>query len=98
MKKVLLERILFMTINYARPAEFRSVKGLINRLDANRDNERDLLISIDELDLPSWQRKIVWTPVQMGLLIYSILRGFPIGMMVLCHNSDDIRVPLDGRQ
>jgi hypothetical protein len=34
----------------------------------------------------------------MGLLIYSILRGYPIGQVILWRKRNGIRVPIDGRQ
>ena len=81
-----------------RPLEFRSLKQLLRRLHANRDKERGELISIDEADLPLWQRQLVWSDVEMGLLCLSILRGYPIGQMVLWKKGDGVRVPIDGRQ
>ncbi len=81
-----------------RSVEFRSLKQLLRRLHANRDTERDKLISIEDGDLPKWQRQLVWTNVEMGFLCLSILRGYPIGQMVLWKKSDGVRVPIDGRQ
>jgi hypothetical protein len=34
----------------------------------------------------------------MGLLVYSVLRGYPIGQMILWKKPNGIRVPIDGRQ
>lgn len=87
-----------MTINSARAVEFRSIKQLVNRMNANRDNERTVLISAEDFDVPSWQRQIVWTPEDMGLLAYSIVQNYPIGMVVLWRKDDGVRVPIDGRQ
>jgi len=87
-----------MMINSPRPVEFRAIKQLINRLNANRETERNILISAEDFDVPAWQRQIVWTPEDMGLLAYSIIRNYPIGMMVLWKKLDGIRVPIDGRQ
>jgi len=56
------------------------------------------MISIDEADLPLWQRQLVWSDVEMGLLCLSILRGYPIGQMILWKKGDEVRVPIDGRQ
>jgi Protein of unknown function DUF262/HNH endonuclease len=81
-----------------RPVEFRSVKQLVRRLHANREREAAQLISSDDADVPGWQRQIVWTDVDMGLLIYSILRGYPIGQLILWKKPNGIRVPIDGRQ
>jgi hypothetical protein len=78
--------------------EFRSVKQLINRFSADRRAERHILISTDDRDVPRWQRQIVWSPVEMGLLGYSIINNYPIGMIVLWKKKDGIRVPIDGRQ
>lgn len=87
-----------MPINSPRPVEFRSIKQLINRFNANRETERSSVISVDDYDVPSWQRQIVWSPEDMGLLAYSIIQNYPIGMMVLWRKSSGIRVPIDGRQ
>ncbi len=81
-----------------RTVEFHSLKQLFNRFNANRDTERTELISINDFDLPSWQRQLVWTTDDMGLLAYSILMNYPIGMIVLWTKPDGIRVPIDGRQ
>lgn len=81
-----------------RPVEFRSTKQLVRRLHANRETEAAQLISIDDVDVPAWQRQLVWTDEDMGLLIYSILRGYPIGQMILWKKANGIRVPIDGRQ
>jgi hypothetical protein len=79
-------------------AGFRNIKMLIRRLNANRQTDRRSLISIDPFDMPPWQRQIVWTPEEMGLLAYSIIQNYPIGLMVLWKKEDGIRVPIDGRQ
>ena len=81
-----------------RPVEFRSLKHLLRRMHADRDAIPRELISVDEADLPHWQRQLVWTPDEMGLLCYSILRGYPIGQIILWRKNDGIRVPIDGRQ
>lgn len=87
-----------MTINSARPVEFRSVKQLGNRMNANRDTELHKLISTEDYDVPSWQRQIVWNAEDMGLLAYSIIQNYPIGMVVLWKKPNGVRVPIDGRQ
>ena len=87
-----------MSLTAPHPPEFRTVKQLLNRMNANRETERDTLISVDDLDVPTWQREIVWTEEDMGLLVYSILNNYPIGMMILWRRADGIRVPIDGRQ
>lgn len=87
-----------MPVNTPRPVEFRSIKQLINRLNANRETERNRLISVDDFDVPSWQRQIVWSPEDMGLLAYSLINNYPVGMIILWRKSDGMRVPIDGRQ
>ncbi|MBN1572377.1 MAG: DUF262 domain-containing protein [Deltaproteobacteria bacterium] len=87
-----------MLVNSPRPVEFRTIKKLITRLNASRESERNILISVYDMDVPSWQRQIVWTEEDKGLLAYSILRNYPIGMMVLWKKKSGIRVPIDGRQ
>ena len=81
-----------------RRVEFRSLKHLLRRMHADRDASSSELISVDEADLPHWQRQLVWTPDEMGLLCYSILRGYPTGQIILWRRTDGIRVPIDGRQ
>jgi hypothetical protein len=77
---------------------FRSIKQLVNRINANRETEIKKLISVDEEDVPAWQRQIVWNHDEMGLLAYSILKGYPIGVIILWQKENGIRVPIDGRQ
>lgn len=53
-----------------------------------------------KLRIPNIQRGLVWDPIQVELLWDSILRGFPIGSMLVLHHegsssSDEI---LDGQQ
>ena len=79
-------------------ADFRSVKQLNRRLNLNRTEERDSLISVDELDLPQWQRQLVWSKDEMGLLAFSIIKRYPIGMIQLWKKPNGLRVPIDGRQ
>jgi len=79
-------------------ADFRTVKKLNGRLDLNRDTDRDILVSICDLEVPKWQRQVVWTSDEMGLLAYSIIINYPIGMLILWKKSDGVRVPIDGRQ
>src|SRR5882724_12415039 len=87
-----------MSLNSPWPVEFRSIKQLLNRFNANRDTERKSVISTADFDMPTWQRQIVWSPEDMGLLIYSIIQKYPIGMIILWRKSDGLRVPIDGRQ
>jgi Protein of unknown function DUF262 len=87
-----------MPVNPPRPVEFHSVKQLINRFNASRETDRSRVISVDDFDVPSWQRQVVWSPEDMGLLAYSIVNYYPIGMIILWRKADGIRVPIDGRQ
>lgn len=53
-----------------------------------------------KLRIPNIQRGLVWKPIQVELLWDSILRGFPIGSMLVLHHEDSF-VPdeiLDGQQ
>ncbi|GAA4735964.1 GmrSD restriction endonuclease domain-containing protein [Flavisolibacter ginsenosidimutans] len=77
---------------------FRSIKNLMNKINANRDLEKATVVSVDDDDVPAWQRQIVWNEVEMGLLAYSILMGYPIGVIILWQKPDGVRVPIDGRQ
>ena len=79
-------------------AEFQSIKKLISRLNVNRDTDKEILISIDNFDVPKWQRDLVWNDDDCGLLAYSIISNYPIGMLILWRKDDGIRVPIDGRQ
>jgi hypothetical protein len=84
-----------MTLNTPHGAEFHTVKKLINRMTTSKSKEK---VSTDDRDVPEWQRQIVWTPVEKGLLAYSIINNYPIGMIVLWKKKNGIRVPIDGRQ
>lgn len=77
---------------------FRNIKSLINRFNLNRETEIKKLVSAEDGDVPAWQRQVVWSKEEMGLLAYSILRGYPIGLMILWQKENGIRVPIDGRQ
>lgn len=81
-----------------RGVGFHSIKHLNNRFNANRETERSEVISIDDIDVPAWQRQIVWNNEEMGLLAFSIINNYPIGMIILWKKPDAIRVPIDGRQ
>jgi hypothetical protein len=81
-----------------RGVGFNSVKQLIRRFSANRETERSEVISIEDLDVPPWQRQIVWNEDEMGLLAHSIINRYPIGMIILWKKPNGIRVPIDGRQ
>ncbi|WP_281214295.1 HNH endonuclease family protein [Shewanella insulae] len=77
---------------------FNSVKNLMNRINANREDDLKKVVSVDDSDVPSWQRQVVWNEEEMGLLIYSIVKGYPIGTIILWQKENGIRVPIDGRQ
>lgn len=81
-----------------RDPGFRSIKNLMHRMEANRKTDLGYVISVEDSDVPAWQRQVVWTEDEMGLLAYSIIRGFPIGMIILWNKPNGIRVPIDGRQ
>ncbi|MEK7466204.1 MAG: DUF262 domain-containing protein [Planctomycetota bacterium] len=75
------------------------MKQLINRLHADPVKQREDLISIDNEDVPNWQRQTVWNEDEMGLLAASIILNYPIGMIILWKKTTDgVRVPIDGRQ
>ena len=48
--------------------------------------------------IPNIQRGLVWKAIQMELLWDSILRGFPIGSMLILEHSEDKGEILDGQQ
>lgn len=77
---------------------FSNIKQLIRRMDADRRTEQDKVVSVDDADVPAWQRQTVWSPDEMGLLAYSIIRQYPIGIVILWQKLSGIRVPIDGRQ
>ncbi|RYG39306.1 MAG: DUF262 domain-containing protein [Burkholderiales bacterium] len=77
---------------------FSNVKQLMRRMDADRRSEQDKVVSVDDVDVPPWQRQTVWSADEMGLLAYSIIRAYPIGIVILWQKSSGIRVPIDGRQ
>jgi hypothetical protein len=76
---------------------FNTVKKLVDRLKSP-NNMSEYTVSVEDRDVPAWQRQAVWNDDEMGLLIYSILKGYPIGIIILWEKSDGIRVPIDGRQ
>lgn len=81
-----------------RSPGFNTVKNLMNKINADRESETDIIVSVEDRDVPSWQRQIVWTADEMGLLAYSIIRAYPIGIIILWKKPNGIRVPIDGRQ
>jgi hypothetical protein len=81
-----------------RTPGFNTVKALVRRMEANPKTERDQLVSVNDRDVPTWQRQTVWREDEMGLLAFSILRNYPIGMLILWKKPGGARVPIDGRQ
>jgi hypothetical protein len=79
-----------------RKVDFNSVKKLVSRMQA--PEESGIKISAHDKDVPAWQRNVVWTPEEMGLLALSIINNYPIGLVILWKKPDGIRVPIDGRQ
>ncbi len=77
---------------------FNTIKALMKRIDASRKTELGKVVSVDDADVPAWQRQTVWNTDEMGLLAYSIIRQYPIGMIILWQKSNGMRVPIDGRQ
>jgi hypothetical protein len=76
------------------PPGFRTVKQLYRRL---RETDTDR-VSVDDTEVPQWQRQTVWNSDDQGLLALSVLQGYPIGVMVLWRNQRGVLVPIDGRQ
>ncbi|GIU55664.1 hypothetical protein NicSoilC12_14130 [Arthrobacter sp. NicSoilC12] len=83
--------------NGPRDVEFNSVKQLMNRMHP-QPGDNVMRVSADEADVPAWQRNVVWTAEEMGLLALSIIQNYPIGLVILWRNSSGVRVPIDGRQ
>lgn len=82
-----------------RSVEFKSIKKLVNRMNPEETGDEDISpISASDDDVPSWQRNVVWTEEEMGLLALSILQNYPIGLVILWKKPDGVRVPIDGRQ
>jgi hypothetical protein len=75
------------------PADFRSVKNLVRRVLEDRT------VSVDDREVPDWQRGSVWNDEQQGLLALSIVQGYPIGQIILWAKPETgVMVPVDGRQ
>lgn len=51
-----------------------------------------------EITLPTLQRGFVWKPQQMEALWDSILRGYPIGSLLMSKRADGTKYLLDGQQ
>jgi hypothetical protein len=77
-----------------RVVEFRSIKHLMNRMSSTTGKK----ISVEDAEVPSWQRNVVWTDEEMGLLALSIIQNYPIGVVILWFKRSGVRVPIDGRQ
>lgn len=60
-------------------------------------NLRNLIFN-DEIELPQVQRGLVWNPIQIEYLWDSILRGFPIGALILYQKPNSKFDLLDGQQ
>ena len=75
--------------------QFTSAKALWRRLNHEEPQE---IVSIQDSDVPEWQRQVVWTEDEMGLLAYSMIKKYPIGMIILWEKPDGKSVPIDGRQ
>jgi hypothetical protein len=75
--------------------EFNSAKALWRRL---KREEPDEIVSIENTHVPEWQREVVWTDDEMGLLAFSMIKKYPIGMLILWEKPNGISVPIDGRQ
>lgn len=61
----------------------------IEKSDFNSDNQ---------IQLPTLQRGFVWKPHQMEALWDSILRGYPIGSLLVSESDKGIKYLLDGQQ
>jgi hypothetical protein len=86
-------------ISGPRKVDFNAVKQLINRMHPEQGDEDQVVrISADSVDVPSWQRNVVWTNDEQGLLALSIVRNYPIGLIILWRKPNNISVPIDGRQ
>lgn len=75
--------------------EFNTAKAIWRRLNQEEPQE---IISIEGNEVPEWQRQVVWTDDEMGLLAYSMIKKYPIGMIILWKKQNGISVPIDGRQ
>lgn len=61
--------------------------------------QNDIYDKNSNLKVPNIQRGLVWKSIQMELLWDSILRGFPIGSMLVLEHDDGMRRELlDGQQ
>ena len=60
--------------------------------------QKDIYDKNSDLRVPNIQRSLVWKSIQMELLWDSILRGFPIGSMLVLENDDNTQELLDGQQ
>ena len=83
------------TPNETKP---RTLHSLVRRLSADPTFERTQSDFGARNRSARWQHQIVWTDKEMGLLCLSIVRGYPVGQMILWRKDDGVRVPIDGRQ
>jgi hypothetical protein len=83
--------------NGPRPVDFKAIKKLMNRMHPESE-DGVTRISAADAEVPPWQRNVVWTTDEMGLLALSILQNYPIGLIILWTNANGVRVPIDGRQ
>ena len=60
--------------------------------------QKDIYDENSDLKVPNIQRGLVWKSIQMELLWDSILRGFPIGSMLVLENDENTQELLDGQQ
>ena len=80
-----------------RVVEFRTIKALYHRMHPEQ-NDTASPISAANAEVPEWQRDVVWTDEEMGLLALSIIQNYPIGLVILWRKPNGVRVPIDGRQ
>ncbi len=80
-----------------RKVDFNSLKKLMNRMSPREGDDVELISAADS-EVPSWQRNVVWTDEEMGLLALSVLQNYPIGLIILWRKSNGVHVPIDGRQ
>src|SRR5205085_12264892 len=64
-----------MYLSAARNVEFKTIKQLVDRLNLDKRTRPKLYISVTDADVPRWQRQIVWTSDEMGLVAYSIIQN-----------------------
>jgi hypothetical protein len=60
--------------------------------------QKEISINNSKISLPSLQRGFVWKPHQIENLWDSILRGYPVGSVLMSNDQDNNRELLDGQQ